>query len=627
MRPADEIEVAAHRVLTGEPVLPEAIVNGPEQRYADERTADPVTAPGTPRPQAAVVPSTPVPVPSTPVPTPGTPTGPRRTGTSTPGTSSRVLVKDKTGEEARSRSPQPRGNAAILHEDLELRPADDPVEELASALLSDSVFTSDACALLLQLYTKYQHGVYKRPLFGKEGHGVFAATLGVYRHGGIVGASGETWSRPCMTRYLNAFLHARCNSAGYETPTWTSLQITNLGAGPHKDTSNKPGTFNYTISVGDFTNGELWIKNPLGQVSTQVQGTRMRGDTYSTRDVVHRFNPKQIYLVMPHQGTRYSISGFTMSDMGKLAQHDLDFLAQVEFPFYADSAAPEAPLISEAPEPAAHHAPEQVAWETSPEERAQEDATAYMASLIDYHKASVAVQLGLDKAMETEWQKYVEFNAVVPCSREEMFELTQAGHVCIPAKWVLTDKNEHLSGTPGYTPKWKARLVACGNFGHMHGEDILADSPTAEQEGIALICSWAVSLGLRLKAADITNACFQGKPLERLLILRVPNHPKGVPDPEIQRAGFMIARVPVYGTTDAGRNLYLRIKECSRELGLKTSRVLSALYFLTGKEGNLCAALCTHVDDFLWAARGAGEEVMQRLLDRFKNRPCGDRQI
>ena len=152
----------------------------------------------------------------------------------------------------------------------------------------------------------------------------------------------------------------------------------------------------------------------------------------------------------------------------------------------------------------------------------------------------------------------------------------------------------------------------------MLGEDIRADSPTAEQEGIALICSWAVSLGLRLKAADITNAYFQGKPLERLLILRVPKHPKGVPDPEIQRTGCMIARVPVYGATDAGRNLYLRIKESSRELGLKASRVLSALYFLTDKEGNLCAALCTHVDDFLRAARAEGEQVMQRLLDRFK---------
>ena len=624
MRPADEIEVAAHRVLTGESVLPEAIINGPEQRYLDERTADPVTAPATPRPQAVAapstpvpVPSTPVPVPNTPVPAPGTPTGPRRSGTSMPGTSSRVLAKDKTGEETRSRSPQPRGNVAIFHGDLEPSPAEDPVEELASALLNDSVYTPDACSLLLQLYTKYQHGVCRRPLFGQEGHGVLAATLGVYRHGGIVGVSGETWSRPCMTHYLNMFLYTHCHAAGYETPAWTSLQITSLGAGPHRDTSNKPGTFNYTISVGEFTGGELWIENPLGQVSAQVQGARMKGDAYVTKGVVHRFNPKQIHLVMPHQGTRYSVSGFTMSDMSKLTQQDLDLLARTGFPSYAETAVPEVSMVAEAPE-STTHTPEQVVWETSPEERSQEDATAYMASLIDYHKSPVATQLGLDKAMETEWQKYVEFNAVVPCTREEMTELTQAGHVCIPTKWVLTDKNEHLSGTPGYTPKWKARLVACGNFEHMHGEDIRADSPTAEQEGVALICSWAVSLGLRLKAADITNAYFQGKPLERLLILRVPKHPKGVPDPEIQRAGFMIARVPVYGTTDAGRNLYLRIKESSRELGLKVSRVLSALYFLTDKEGNLCAALCTHVDDFLWAARGPGEEVMQRLLDRFK---------
>ena len=76
--------------------------------------------------------------------------------------------------------------------------------------------------------------------------------------------------------------------------------------------------------------------------------------------------------------------------------------------------------------------------------------------------------------------KSVEFNTVIPCTHKEMKELTRAGHVCIPTKWVLTDKNEHLVGTPGYTPKTdvRGRLVACA-----------------------------------------------------LLILRVPKHPKGVPDP------------------------------------------------------------------------------------------------
>ena len=40
--------------------------------------------------------------------------------------------------------------------------------------------------------------------------------------------------------------------------------------------------------------------------------------------------------------------------------------------------------------------------------------------------------------------------------------------------------------------------MAFGNCEQMKGEDIHADSLTAEQERIALICIWAVSLGLRL---------------------------------------------------------------------------------------------------------------------------------
>ena len=112
--------------------------------------------------------------------------------------------------------------------------------------------------------------------------------------------------------------------------------------------------------------------------------------------------------------------------------------------------------------------------------------TSFTASLIDYHKAPASGRLGLDKAMETEWQKYAEFNAVVRCTAKETSELTHAGDVCMPTKWVLTDKSAHLAGTPGYTPKRKARLVACGNFAEMNGEDIRADSPTAEQQELAI---------------------------------------------------------------------------------------------------------------------------------------------
>ncbi|CAE7256170.1 RE2 [Symbiodinium natans] len=80
----------------------------------------------------------------------------------------------------------------------------------------------------------------------------------------------------------------------------------------------------------------------------------------------------------------------------------------------------------------------------------------------------------------------------------------------------------------------------------------------------------------------------------------------------------MIARVPVYGTTDAGRNLYLRIVEETKSIGLKSSQIMSALYYAHDTSGRLCAMLCTHVDDFFWAAFGEGELKIQQLLDHFK---------
>ena len=54
---------------------------------------------------------------------------------------------------------------------------------------------------------------------------------------------------------------------------------------------------------------------------------------------------------------------------------------------------------------------------------------------------------------------------------------------------------------------------------------------------------------------------FCKKTLSTLTILRVPKHPKELLDREIQEAGYMIAHMPVYGTTDAGRNLCIRVKE------------------------------------------------------------------
>ena len=82
---------------------------------------------------------------------------------------------------------------------------------------------------------------------------------------------------------------------------------------------------------------------------------------------------------------------------------------------------------------------------------------------------------------------------------------------------------------------------------------------------------------LRLDSGDITNANFQGKPLERLLLLRAWKCPKGVPDPEVSAAGAMLARVPIYGAN-------LRLLDITKQSGFRRSLIFSVLYYALNED-------------------------------------------
>ena len=128
MRPADEVEVAAHSVLMGEPVLPGAIVYGPEQTYADERGIDPITSRHT---EAYNGYRTTNASPSTtmaPTPAPGTPIPSRR-----------AFARDKTGDPARSKSLQ-HGLVGIDSSICEHYVPTDPIEEMVGEPLSEQAF-------------------------------------------------------------------------------------------------------------------------------------------------------------------------------------------------------------------------------------------------------------------------------------------------------------------------------------------------------------------------------------------------------------------------------------------------------------------------------------------------------
>ena len=87
-------------------------------------------------------------------------------------------------------------------------------------------------------------------------------------------------------------------------------------------------------------------------------------------------------------------------------------------------------------------------------------------------------------------------------------------------------------------PMRKSRLVARGD---LEDTDARSDSPTCDIEGQNLVFSFAATHGLMIRSADITNAYFQGRELDRVLLFKQPKG--GLPDPDIPPNAHLLARV------------------------------------------------------------------------------------
>ena len=63
---------------------------------------------------------------------------------------------------------------------------------------------------------------------------------------------------------------------------------------------------------------------------------------------------------------------------------------------------------------------------------------------------------------------------------------------------------------------------------------------------------------MKSKSADIKSAHLQGKQNDRIIFYRIPKG--GIPEEGIGEGDVLAARVPIYGTKDAGRGFWLRLK-------------------------------------------------------------------
>ena len=231
---------------------------------------------------------------------------------------------------------------------------------------------------------------------------------------------------------------------------------------------------------------------------------------------------------------------------------------------------------------------------------------------INYERASAEVKAGLDKSRAAEWGKYETFNAAVPVTGEEKERLVAEGHSIIPSKWVDTNKNEHKEGQVGYEPKYKSRLVSCGNYEDSSG--LRSDSPTSDSETHNVVAAFAACHGVSIHSADVTSAYFQAKPLDRVLLMRQPRG--GLPG--VPSDALLLVRLPIFGLCDSGRGFWLRLDSEAREVGLNPSLIFPAFYCLRNQNNKPIAVLTTHVDDLLYAYLPEGKEQMDRLLSKFE---------
>ena len=109
-------------------------------------------------------------------------------------------------------------------------------------------------------------------------------------------------------------------------------------------------------------------------------------------------------------------------------------------------------------------------------------------------------------------------------------------------------------------------------MGNQEKQKVRSDSPTADTIAIHMVCSFAASYRLKIKCGDLENAYFNGMKMTRVLLLRQPKG--GLPG--MNHTDRLLAKVPIYGTQDAGRGFWRKLLWVLKKAGWKPSSIYGA---------------------------------------------------
>ena len=127
------------------------------------------------------------------------------------------------------------------------------VDSFAKRLLRERDFSHQSCEEIVKTVCQECQAGRKR----KVHESTCSVAFGAYSHGNHYGVINKGYQYPNVVRYINKYMKTH-GAKGQ----WSSVQLGwDCPVGPHKDVHNKITTTNWTISLGSFSGGRLWLES------------------------------------------------------------------------------------------------------------------------------------------------------------------------------------------------------------------------------------------------------------------------------------------------------------------------------------------------------------------------------
>ena len=161
---------------------------------------------------------------------------------------------------------------------------------------------------------------------------------GLWNHGGLHGISKDSCRYPKFVCYVNEVMKRQDSS---KELGWSSFIITkNVATSIHRDAHNLAGSLIYSVSVGDFTGGHVWVERDNSDDPLHMpvvwrpdrNGDPVPGYTMSTQDAPHTLDPRRRHATEPWVGERWCISCYTGRAYPKTDARLRDGLRELRFP-------------------------------------------------------------------------------------------------------------------------------------------------------------------------------------------------------------------------------------------------------------------------------------------------------